>query len=386
MRSPSWSAASPTPCPTPSSTRRPAATPPTSRRLGVRPGDHVGLLGPTSRPLVTAIQAVWLAGATVVVLPLPMRMGSIEEFVDQTRARIANADVVAGARRPGAGPVRRAGRRATRRWSAGTRSRPARAAPPPRTGCARRRPRPARHPAVHQRVDVRPEGRDAPAPHGRRRTSTPSPRPPRSTPTTTSSSRGCRCTTTWASSGSSRLGSPRARRSCSARPPTSRRAPAAGWSGSPPTAARPPPGRTSPTCSPPAPSGRGDVLDLSRLRIALNGAEPVDPATVAKFVEAGARHGLRPGAVFPAFGMAEVAIAGTFPEPMSGLRTDAVDRRVLEAERYAAPVDPDHERRPPPGHPRPARPGPRDPGRRPRHRRRARRSARSASSRSGAPR
>src|SRR5918994_2004255 len=84
--------------------------------------------------------------------------------------------------------------------------------------------------------------------------------------------------------------------------------------------------------------GRSDTLDLSRLRIALNGAEPVDPATVAAFVEAGARHGLRPGAVFPAFGMAEIVIAGTFPEPMSGLRTDPVDRRVLETERYAAPV------------------------------------------------
>ena len=90
--------------------------------------------------------------------------------------------------------------------------------------------------------------------------------------------------------------------------------------------------------------GRGDVLDLSRLRIALNGAEPVDPATVAKFVDAGERHGLRPGAVFPAFGMAEIAIAGTFPEPMSGLRTDPVDLAVLEAERYASSVPADHER------------------------------------------
>jgi fatty-acyl-CoA synthase len=36
--------------------------------------------------------------------------------------------------------------------------------------------------------------------------------------------------------------------------------------------------------------------------------------------------------------MAEVMIAGTFPKPMSGLRTDAVDRRVLETESYAAPV------------------------------------------------
>src|SRR4051794_29959608 len=59
---------------------------------GVGPGVHVGLLGPTSRGLVTAIQAVFLAGGTVVALPLPMRLGSIEEFVEQTRSRIANAD------------------------------------------------------------------------------------------------------------------------------------------------------------------------------------------------------------------------------------------------------------------------------------------------------
>src|SRR3546814_11636407 len=56
------------------------------------PGDHVAILGPTSRQLVTAIEAVWLAGATIVVLPLPMRLSSIEEFVAQTRARILYAD------------------------------------------------------------------------------------------------------------------------------------------------------------------------------------------------------------------------------------------------------------------------------------------------------
>jgi fatty-acyl-CoA synthase len=45
--------------------------------------------------------------------------------------------------------------------------------------------------------------------------------------------------------------------------------------------------------------------------------------------------------------MAEVAIAGTFPEPLTGLRTDTVDLKVLEAERYAAPTEPDapHARR-----------------------------------------
>src|SRR4051812_33693839 len=63
--------------------------------LGVGKGSHIALLGPTSRPLVTAIQATWLAGATVVVLPLPMRLGSIDEFVGQTRARVRSADVAA---------------------------------------------------------------------------------------------------------------------------------------------------------------------------------------------------------------------------------------------------------------------------------------------------
>src|ERR671918_1931775 len=59
---------------------------------GVRPGDHVALLSPTTRELVTAIQATWLAGASIVVLPLPMRLSSIDEFVTQTRQRIHNAD------------------------------------------------------------------------------------------------------------------------------------------------------------------------------------------------------------------------------------------------------------------------------------------------------
>ena len=41
--------------------------------------------------------------------------------------------------------------------------------------------------------------------------------------------------------------------------------------------------------------------------------------------------------------MAEMMIAGTFPKPLSGLRTDAVDQRVLETERYAAAVHADAE-------------------------------------------
>src|SRR5688572_25788821 len=64
-----------------------------ARGIGV--GSHVALLGPTTRDLVTAIQATWLVGGTVVVLPLPMRLGSLDEFVLQTRLRIHGADSTA---------------------------------------------------------------------------------------------------------------------------------------------------------------------------------------------------------------------------------------------------------------------------------------------------
>jgi fatty-acyl-CoA synthase len=83
--------------------------------------------------------------------------------------------------------------------------------------------------------------------------------------------------------------------------------------------------------------GRMGSLDLSRWRLALNGAEPVDPISVRAFCDAAAPHGFDARAAFPAFGMAEVVIAGSFPEPFTGLRVDTVDRRVLEADQYAAP-------------------------------------------------
>ena len=94
-----------------------------------------------------------------------------------------------------------------------------------------------------------------------------------------------------------------------------RRARCAGWSGCRTTAARRPPARTSPGCSPPGPCATPSGIDLSPLRVALNGAEPVDPDSVERYVAAAAEHGMDPGAVFPAFGMAEVMIGGTFPTP-----------------------------------------------------------------------
>jgi fatty-acyl-CoA synthase len=81
-----------------------------------------------------------------------------------------------------------------------------------------------------------------------------------------------------------------------------------------------------------------DAYDLSSLRIALNGAEPIDETAVQAFTEAGARFKLSPESVFPAYGMAETTLAVSFVALNSGLRLDVVDARALENENRAVPV------------------------------------------------
>jgi fatty-acyl-CoA synthase len=83
----------------------------------------------------------------------------------------------------------------------------------------------------------------------------------------------------------------------------------------------------------------GVRLDLSTLTLALSGAEPVDPKAVEAFVEAAAPFGFDAGAVFPAFGMAETAIGAAFPQRGRGLVCDTVDREVLERSRVAKPYE-----------------------------------------------
>ncbi len=79
-------------------------------------------------------------------------------------------------------------------------------------------------------------------------------------------------------------------------------------------------------------------LDLSPLRIALNGAEPIDPDAVAAFTAAGARFGLRPESVLAAYGMAETALGVAFAPLDTGLQVDQVDAEQLESHRRAVPA------------------------------------------------
>lgn len=70
-------------------------------------------------------------------------------------------------------------------------------------------------------------------------------------------------------------------------------------------------------------------LDLSGWRIALNGAEPVNAATVASFNEAFAECGLQPTTLYPCYGMAESVVAVTFSEPGTEARFERLDRDAL---------------------------------------------------------
>jgi fatty-acyl-CoA synthase len=305
---------------------------------GVEPGDHVALLGPTSRDLVTAIAATWLAGATIVVMPIPMRMASIEEFIGATRRRLLRADVALFAidpelaafvepepgdppmvpldqLRPGVGrptaaaferPADDPDRLAILQFTSGSTSDPKGVALP--------------HRAVASNLDAIAIAAELdpdtdvlvswlPLYHDMGLVGL------LTLPMTTGTDLV--------------LGAPQDFMSSPLR-----------WMqwisdyGGTATA-----GPNFSYVLATRALQRASGLDLSSLRIALNGAEPVDPDTVESFIAAAGKHGMRPGAVFPAFGMAEVAIAGTFPPPLAGLRTDSVDLRVLESENIAAPID-----------------------------------------------
>lgn len=308
---------------------------------GIEPGDHVALLGPTTRELVTTMQGIWLAGATMVCLPLPMRLASIEEFVNQTRTRVAKADAKLLVVDPQLAEfvVDQPG-------------------DPDRMNLDELTAEAAALPAeAWVRPDVDP---DALAIIQFTSGSTSEPKGVTLPHHVILANLDGACGVggldldndvfvSWlplyhdmglvglllipmTSGARLVLGAPQ---DFTARPSrwmqwihdyrgTVTAGPNFSWA----LVAR---GLTR----------AKEVLDLSCLRIALNGAEPVDPAGVQALLEAGERHGMSAGSVFPAFGMAEVAIAGTFPKVGQGLRTDPIDLQTLEQERFAAPADPE---------------------------------------------
>jgi fatty-acyl-CoA synthase len=302
----------------------------------VGPGVHVGILGPTSRPLVTTIQAVYLAGGTVVALPLPMRLGSIEEFVDQTLRRIERADATVviidpelapfldppperatvvrldelwaeGARRSADDLLRPADdpdRLAILQFTSGSTSDPKGVMLPDRCILAN-------IDAIAEGIGITSEDRAVswlPLYHDMGLIGL------LMTPMLAGFELVLGAPTDFLGKPGSWLEWISEYRGTITAGPNFSYALAA-------RALR-----------------RQSGLDLSSWRLALNGAEPVDPGAVEAFCAAAAPHGFDPKAAFSVFGMAEATLAVTFPDPGVGLEVDIVDRDALEHGRYAAPA------------------------------------------------
>ncbi len=313
----------------------------TLQSMGVAPGDHVAVLGPTSRNLLTIVRACWLSGAASMVLPLPMRMASLDAFVESTRSRIRHGeaklvlidDALAAfyEAAPGDPPIvsmesviSGPGRTAAARWerppddperlvilqyTSGSTSEPKGVMIPERVLCAN-------IDGAAEAASLRPD----------------------------------EVMVSWLPLyhdmglvGFLSIPMLKGVHLVQAAPQDFMAHPGSwmqwisDWRGT--ATAGPNFAWVLATRA----LKRANDLDLSSLTLALSGAEPVDPLAVEAFVAEAGRFGFSAGSVFPAFGMAEVAIGGAFPPRHRGLVCDAVDRIVLERERYAKEVDRDDD-------------------------------------------
>lgn len=305
---------------------------------GLVPGDHVAILGPTSRDLITVVQGCWLAGLASMVLPLPMRMGSLDAFIDSTRARILNGDaklvliddMLASlyASAPGDPPLE--GLKAVMPGSAGVPS--------------------------GERLELPPHDPERLVILQYTSGSTSEPKgvmiPDRVLRANLDASREAaglsldEVMVSWLPLyhdmglvGLLSLPMTAGVQLVQAAPQDFMAKPGnwmqwiSDWRGT--VTAGPNFAWVLATRA----LGRMEGLDLSSLTLALTGAEPVDPAAVEAFVEAAAPFGFAAGGVFPAFGMAEVAIGGAFPPRHRGMVLDCVDRQVLEREGIAKTLE-----------------------------------------------
>lgn len=85
--------------------------------------------------------------------------------------------------------------------------------------------------------------------------------------------------------------------------------------------------------------------DLSCVRLIFNGAEPISEAWCRLFTERLAPYGLRPGAMFPVYGLAEASLAVTFPPVNEGLICAHIDRDSLAENSLVRTAEADDERR-----------------------------------------
>lgn len=79
-------------------------------------------------------------------------------------------------------------------------------------------------------------------------------------------------------------------------------------------------------------------VDLSSWRLALNGAEPVTPRVLSSFIERFRAYGFREEALTPVYGLAEAALAVTFSDPRRGFGSAEFEREGLTRDGVARPL------------------------------------------------
>ena len=79
-------------------------------------------------------------------------------------------------------------------------------------------------------------------------------------------------------------------------------------------------------------------LDLGSLRIAMNGAEPVNPRTIERFTQRFAKYGFRPEAMSPVYGMAENGLGVAFPSVDRPPVVDRIQRASMSGRGEAVPA------------------------------------------------
>ncbi|MBV9412900.1 MAG: fatty acyl-AMP ligase [Acidimicrobiia bacterium] len=310
------------------------------QQQGVAPGDRVALLGATSRPFVAALQACWLAGAAVIVLPLRTRLEPEAEFRDRSLERIRNgeasiaicdpdqAETVAGA--PGTKPLMLpdlvAAASATQpssyerpaddpeatailQFTSGSTADPKGVVIPQRCllanldAVAERAPLDVSDDVI---VSWLPLYHDMGLVYNTAQAMTTGVRYVLAPPARFIASPGSWMEWMEAFEGTWTIG---------------------------PNFSLALAGRLL---------KKAESLDLSRCRRFGSGSEPIDPNVMEAFAAAASPHAFTPGAMYSGYGMAEATVAVSFHEPGTGFSTDTIDAERFELDGVAAPVDAGH--------------------------------------------
>lgn len=84
-----------------------------------------------------------------------------------------------------------------------------------------------------------------------------------------------------------------------------------------------------------------DNLDLSAVKLILNGAEPISYELCEEFLSTLAPYGLRRSAMLPVYGLAEATVGVTYPKPGSEYSRITVNRHSLRIGSAFEPTDPE---------------------------------------------